>query len=235
MPKLNVSIEEVIKRLSKVENLDSALIEFRNELLAMYDNSGKTTSSKVSFGNQYKNIKSLLKDISKNRPILGLCSFQDYAGYKYQMFTNSYSLIGLKNYIEFENKIDGREVEYPSLNRIIEGAFKNEERSFKIDYVEISNALKKAKLQENSKIKEKYFIQLGIDKNTCIYVDVDLLLKTMKCCLLEETILKGGNNNKISPLGSNENENGNIFVILPYNLKNCLEGKNIIKVIEERV
>lgn len=233
MPKLNVSIEEVIKRLNKVENLDSALIDFRNELLSMYDNSGKTFSSKVSFGNQYKNIKSLLKDISKNRPILGLCSFQEYADFKYQMFTNSYSLIGLKNYIEFEDKIDGREVEYPNLNRIIESAFKNEERSFKIDYIEISNALKKAKLQDTSKIKKKYFIQLGIDKNNCNYIDVDLLLKTMKCCLLEETILKSGNNNKISPLGSNENENGNIFVIMSCSIENCLE--DIIKVIKERV
>lgn len=121
----------LLKKLQKIEkngsiNLDPDFIDLLNEVKQeVYNETNCFTSSQKQAS---KKALTFLKKLQKKdaRPVLGYCDFQEIHGEKYQVFTDSYTLIALKTFYELPTvedfkKLDSRnkEATYPSVYRIV--------------------------------------------------------------------------------------------------------------------
>ena len=121
----------LLKKLQKIEkngsiNLDQDFIDLLNEIKQeVYNETKGFTSSRKRAS---KKALTFLKKLQKKdtRPVLGYCDFQEIHGEKYQVFTDSYTLIALKTFYELPTvedfkKMDSRnkEATYPSVYRIV--------------------------------------------------------------------------------------------------------------------
>lgn len=120
----------LLKKLQKIEknasmNLDSDFIALLTEVKQeVYNETKGFTSSQKQASKKALNF---LKKLQKGaRPVLGYCDFQEIHGEKYQVFTDSYTLIALKTFYELPTvedfkKLDSKnkEATYPSVHRIV--------------------------------------------------------------------------------------------------------------------
>ena len=120
----------LLKKLQKIENngsinLDPDFIALLNEVKQEVYNESKgfTLTQKQA---SKKALNFLKKSQKRARPILGYCDFQEIHDQKYQVFTNSYVLIGLKTFYELPTvedfkKLDSRnkDATYPSVYRLV--------------------------------------------------------------------------------------------------------------------
>lgn len=159
----------LLKKLQKIErngsiNLDPDFIDLLNEVKQEVYNESKgfTSSQKQSSKKALNFLKKLQK---RARPILGYCDFQDIHGEKYQVFTDSYILIGLKTFYELPTiedfkKLDSKnkDATYPSVYRIVPDIYYGEKTENNIETL-----LKKLKSgmyekgQENDYIESKSY------------------------------------------------------------------------------
>ena len=129
----------LLKKLQKIErngsiNLDPDFIALLNEVKQEVYNEikGFTLTQKQAS----KKALNFLKKLQKGtRPILGYCDLQDIQGEKYQVFTDSYILIGLKTFYELPTiedfkKLDSKNKEstYPSVYRIVPEVYYGEKK-----------------------------------------------------------------------------------------------------------
>lgn len=159
----------LLKKLQKIEkngciNLDQDFITLLNEVKQeVYNETKGFTSSQKQASKKALNF---LKKLQKRaRPILGYCDFQDIHGEKYQVFTDSYILFGLKTFYELPTiedfkKLDSKNKEstYPSVYRIVPDIYYGEKTENNIETL-----LKKLKSgmyekgQENDYIESKTY------------------------------------------------------------------------------
>ena len=168
----------LLKKLQKIEknvsiNLDPDFIDLLNEVKQEVYNDAKgfTTSQKTSLKKGTKLFKEITK---KPRPILGYCDFQEIHGQKYQVFTDSHTLIGLKTFYELPTiedfkKLDSKNKDaiYPSVYRIVPEAQYGEKAENNTE-----TFLKKLKAGMYEKQKEFDYIE---SKNHKVCFDVKRL------------------------------------------------------------
>lgn len=121
----------LLSKLQKIEknasmNLNPDFIALLNEVKQeVYNETKGFTSSQKQAS---KKALAFLKKLQKKgaRPILGYCDFQEIHGEKYQVFTDSYTLIALKTFYELPTvedfkKLDSKnnDTTYPSVHRIV--------------------------------------------------------------------------------------------------------------------
>ena len=121
----------LLKKLQKIEkngsiNLGPDFIDLLNEVKqeVYNDTKGLTISQKRASKKALTFLKKLQK--KNTRPVLGYCDFQEIHGEKYQVFTDSYTLIALKTFYELPTiedfkKLDSKnkDTTYPSVYRIV--------------------------------------------------------------------------------------------------------------------
>lgn len=155
----------LLKKLQKIEkngsiNLDQDFITLLNEVKQeVYNETKGFTSSQKQASKKALNF---LKKLQKRaRPILGYCDFQDIHGEKYQVFTDSYILIGLKTFYELPTiedfkKLDSKnkDATYPSVYRIVPDIYYGEKTENNIETL-----LKKLKSGMYEKCQENDYIE----------------------------------------------------------------------------
>ena len=159
----------LLKKLQKIEkngsiNLDPDFIDLLNEVKQeVYNETNCFTSSQKQASKKALNF---LKKLQKHsRPILGYCDFQEIHGEKYQVFTDSYTLVALKTFYELPTiedfkKLDSKnkDATYPSVYRIVPDIYYGEKAENNIETL-----LKKLKSgmyekgQENDYIESKSY------------------------------------------------------------------------------
>lgn len=135
----------LLKKLQKIEknasmNLGPDFIALLNEVKQeVYNETKGFTSSQKQAS---KKALAFLKKLQKKgvRPILGYCDFQEIHGEKYQVFTDSYTLVALKTFYELPTvedfkKLDSKnkEATYPSVYRIVPDVYFGEKTENNIE------------------------------------------------------------------------------------------------------
>ena len=207
----------LLKKLQKIENngsinLDPDFIALLNEVKQEVYNESKgfTLTQKQA---SKKALNFLKKSQKRARPILGYCDFQEIHDQKYQVFTNSYVLIGLKTFYELPTvedfkKLDSRnkDATYPSVYRLVPYVHDGEKAGNNID--EFLKKLKAGMYEKNQEfdyITSKSYKELfdvkqlkeGIEMLGTMDVDIYLFGNTKPAMFLDS---KTGNFAIVCPI-----------------------------------